>query len=97
MKRLVNAYGVERDLRFLAGRLDDGTSPGQLALWGILQLRRPLLAEQPAARVGGSRNGANGLSDEISELARTAPVRNVIEGRGVGYVLTEDALRRIVS
>jgi len=42
MKRFVNAYGVERALRTIEGRMP---RPDQLARWVIVELRWPLLAD----------------------------------------------------
>lgn len=46
MKRLVNAYGLHQATHFLEGRSVD---PEALALWTIIELRWPLLAEYLAA------------------------------------------------
>jgi peptidoglycan hydrolase-like protein with peptidoglycan-binding domain len=46
MKRLVNAYGVERAIQILEGRSAELEHPHErLALWTILKLRWPLLAD----------------------------------------------------
>ena len=58
MKRLVNAYGVERALQIIGGHSTALEHPRErLALWTILKSRWPLLRGLPRGRAGGS--GAN--------------------------------------
>jgi hypothetical protein len=99
MKRLVNAYGVTRAIDWLAGGNTDGE---QLALWTIIDLRWPLLAEYLAENPGvvtylEYNSLPNAIPEHLHELFRDQAVRDVIKGRGVGTSLDEDAIRACTS
>jgi hypothetical protein len=99
MKRLVNAYGVERDIRLLEDRAEapGALAPERLALWTILRLRWPLLADYLAEHpeVVDDANTAATADQGLAELLDSAEVRDVIEGRGVGVALTSGVIREM--
>jgi hypothetical protein len=78
MKRFVNAYGVERALRTIEGRIP---RPDQLARWVIVELRWPVLADvlrrdpdavwmvgsDPQALVDSDRDRIAGVVDLIDD------------------------------
>jgi hypothetical protein len=106
MKRLLNAYQVQRAVTLLSGV---AIEMKPLALWTIFQLRRPLLAAylilQPEAldRIrAGPPAGTPTLAPvdlprELTDLARSDDVRNVIGGKGVDATLTAETLRRLMG
>lgn len=110
MKRLVNAYGVQRDVNVLTG---DVVEPRKLALWTILGLRWPLLAEclekRPElihrVRLLSDGDGASGnplwpaevTHAQIADLFHHPDVVRVVQGEGVGTSLDEAAIRACVS
>jgi hypothetical protein len=93
MKKLVNAYGIQRHMQVLEGRnlSGDERQLRQLALWTILSLRWPLLAEYLAehpdeiAAVGSRRRRTlrDDLTPELERLFRDDAVCRVVAGRGV--------------
>jgi KAP family P-loop domain/TIR domain/Trypsin-like peptidase domain len=93
MKRLVNAYGVQRAAAILAN-VDIGRE--QLALWTIVELRFPPLAEyleknpSMVQKVLDSDSSVPGL---IRDLCADEDVRAVITGEGVDGMLDEEAIR----
>jgi hypothetical protein len=99
MKRLVNAYGVERDIRLLEDRAGspDALAPERLALWTILRLRWPLLADYLADHPEAVENGApQGMADAtLAQLLASSEVQAVIQGRGVGVALTREVIGEV--
>jgi hypothetical protein len=104
MKRLVNAYSFESRLQLLESDWvesgEDATQ--QLALWTILKLRWPsladYLAEHPeAVALIGPKKPA-GVPDALAPLFQSEEVRRVVTGSadGVSASLDEAALRGIV-
>jgi hypothetical protein len=101
MKKLVNAYGIQRHMQVLEGRNlhGDERQLRQLALWTILTLRWPLLAEYLSDHPGeivivgktGRREAKDDLTTELERLFRDEAVRQVVEGRGVKPPVTLDA------
>ncbi|MEA3324009.1 MAG: FxSxx-COOH system tetratricopeptide repeat protein [Euryarchaeota archaeon] len=92
MKRLVNAYGVQRDLNILSG----GTiEPKKLALWTIIILRWPLLAEyleihpEMVKEIGKETST---VDKNLRVLFKDQNVIDVIEGRGVDASVDEKAI-----
>ncbi len=83
MKRMVNAYQSNRVLAWLAG-LQIDRAP--LALWTILSLRWPRLADalatDPELLVKGTAGQEHG-DGEIRDLLQDPAVRAVIDGKGV--------------
>jgi hypothetical protein len=81
MKRLMNAYGIERDRLLREGRLLTKTERRQLALLTILRMRWPLLAEH--------------LRDHPEDFKFCATSRRPPEGHPFGPVLNDDELREL--
>jgi hypothetical protein len=102
MKRLVNAYGMVRGVQTLGGEMLDGGRDAQqtTALWTILALRWPRLADHLAARpedvarVGGRGKLPDAVPEELRPLFRDPRVVDVVRGTGVDAKLDEDAVRR---
>src|SRR5215210_4086871 len=100
MKRLLNAYRIELRRLIAEGRQigSAAMSPEQLALWTILSMRWPLLADHfaksPEVLSGGR---AAKTPDELRELWRTEDVQAVIRGDDVPARLTESAVRVLVG
>lgn len=96
MKRLVNAYGVQRAISTLVGV---NIEMEQLALWTIVVLRWPLLAEylerhpEMVERIGETLQDDVFESDCLRSLFQDEEVYNVIKGKGVGTCLDADAIR----
>lgn len=99
MKRLINSYGLQRAIATLV-KVDIGMK--QLALWTILLLRWPLLAEylegHPEAAECFSEQLPPGeklpasIPEELHKLFQDESVRNVIHGKNVGICLDANAI-----
>ncbi len=101
MKRLVNAYGVREASDLLAGGMAD---PKQLALWSILSVRWPLLAEylethpEAVEYFGGEAAPDDAqIPESLRLLGHEAAVRRVIRGDAVGAFLDADAIHRCLG
>lgn len=99
MKRLVNAYGVQRLLDILRG---GRTAPKVLALWTIVNLRWPLLAEflekQPEKVSEIGNQNPVGIDDEgIKDLLSDDSVMSVIEGTDIDAAIDEAAIRSLAN
>jgi Cdc6-like AAA superfamily ATPase len=94
MKRLVNAYGVQRAIAMLVG---ENIVMEQLAQWTIMVLRWPILAEYLAEHPEMAEHIGTPLQDKVPErlreLFQDEEVRNVIEGKVIGMQLDEKAIR----
>jgi hypothetical protein len=100
MKRLLNAYRIELRRAIAEGRQvgTGAVTAEQLALWTILTMRWPLLADELARRPhaladDGDLPSPNGLA----ELWDSDEVQAVIEGDGVRARLTEPAVCALVG
>jgi hypothetical protein len=88
MKRLINAYGVARATEILSGAEDDdGTAAHErLALWTILGLRWPLLAEHLSAdpvaadEILAGEDPSDEVPVNLRPLWRDERVRAVLDG-----------------
>jgi hypothetical protein len=108
MKRLVNAYGVERAVQILEGHSQDLVNAREkLALWTIVRSRWPLLAEylsEDTRRLDAVKDGPapEELKDDkrwpnVAELFGDDEVRRVLAGEGLdGVELDEEAVRFLV-
>ncbi len=104
MKRLVNAYGVERAVQILEGHSRELSYPRErLALWAILKSRWPLLAEYLSEHVELIESlKADTVPPEVEEdtersylarLFRDPEVRRVVCGEGLKAIeLDKEAL-----
>ncbi len=105
MKRLVNAYGLARDVELVEAGASLAHGPEaieQLALWTILRLRWPLLAlhlEAHPADVDkvGKRTTAATIPADLWPLFREPELIDVVRGAGVHARLDEATVRRIVG
>ena len=95
MKRLVNAYSVNRALTTLA-HLD--IERDQLALWTIVTMRWPKLADylekQPEMVEKIGQPGISGVPDEIKALFNDEDVANVVRGKPVEASLDRSIVER---
>jgi hypothetical protein len=98
MKRLVNAYGVQRMVDILRG---GRTEPRRLALWTIVVMRWPRLAKylernpEMVAHVGSGALPEDKIDEELVklvELFRDEEVRRVVHGEGDEGPLVEAPL-----
>jgi len=106
MKRLINAYRIELKRLLAEGRRagSAAVTPEQLALWTIVSLRWPLLADELALRPGllssdssSSNNNNNNNSNtdmraDLRQLWGSEDVQAVIRGDGVSARLTGHAV-----
>jgi hypothetical protein len=107
MKRLVNAYGVARGIELLSRHSLrwEKRAQHQTALWTILGLRWPRLAEYLAAhpdavaRIAADGAAPQDVSTDLSPLFADAEVEQVVLGRaeGVEATLDPNAIRATVS
>jgi hypothetical protein len=103
MKRVVNAYGVHRDTAILTGAVGEqnGLELDPLALWTILAIRWPLLAEcleiEPAtvAAIGAGEPPAD-IPSKVQPLFRDPEVQRVVGGDGISRALDEGVIRACV-
>jgi hypothetical protein len=104
MKRLVNAYGLARDVELIESGAQVSTDTNaikQLALWTILRLRWPLLAihleHHPAdiEKVGMTSN-LDHVAEALREVFDDPQLIDVVRGTGVGASLDTVAVIRIV-
>ena len=108
MKRLVNAYGVERALQILGGHAMQLERPRErLALWTILKSRWPLLAdyleeepdavEQLALGEVPEAVAADTTRPYLASLFRDDEVQRVVSGSVVGVGLDAASLRLLLD
>jgi KAP family P-loop domain len=99
MKRLINSYGLQRAIATLV-KVDIGMK--QLALWTILLLRWPVLAEyledHPeivehfSEKLPAGEKLPVSIPEELHKLFQDESVRNVINGKNVGICLDANAI-----
>ncbi len=101
IKRLVNAYSVGLALALLSDEASLRTRDQRkrFALWTILSLRWPLLAERLREAPELLDRQGEGLPDELRALLDEDEVRAVLEGRaeGVGVALGAEAVRAFAA
>ena len=108
MKKLINAYGIQRDLLVLEDPdlLINETRLRQLALWTITSLRWPLLADyledHPEAvdtLRAGSIPALGDAPKELERVVRDPTLRAVVQGSEVdpAVQLDQAAVRRFVG
>lgn len=109
MKRLVNAYGVERAVQILEGNSSDIDRPREkLALWTILRSRWPLLAEflsdhpnlieQLKQGVVPAEAEEDTQRPYLAHLFRAPEVKRVVDGEPLdGVALDETAVALFVQ
>lgn len=97
MKRLVNAYSVQRDLNILAGA---AVEPELMARWTILTLRWPTLSEELGRRARAKPEGPivlTGLPDALGVLFASKDVQAVLTDEAYGPPLDADGVRGCVG
>jgi hypothetical protein len=106
MKRLVNAYGIQRGVQLLgAGTTrSDRFAQQETALWTILSMRWPVLGEHLAANADdvdliGDTPPDGAVPEALRPLFTDADVTAVAHGdaEGVEAYLTAAGVRRIVA
>ncbi|GAB4581058.1 MAG: hypothetical protein Fur0022_38030 [Anaerolineales bacterium] len=103
MKRLVNAYSVYLALAMLADveLINNETKKKRFALWTILSLRWPALAEKlekdPDALPAMLEKKPDGLDPELAQLVLDDEVQRVLHGeaKGVGVALDPETIMRL--
>jgi hypothetical protein len=98
MKKLLNAYGIELEIRILDLPGDEDTLR-QLALWTILILRWPQVAEflssypDEVSRVGPDYTPSHDVevSPDVLSVLQTRRVKDVVCGRGTDPPVELDA------
>ncbi len=92
MKRLVNAYITNRALALISGT---DIEQDQLALWTIISLRWPKLADilvkNPEII---NRQNTDGLDDEIRQLLTDITVVSIFNGSVVGTSLEQETIKK---
>jgi hypothetical protein len=105
MKRLINAYGLARDVELIESGAQvstDTVAIKQLALWTILRLRWPLLAQylerHPAdiEKIGAQPADLGHVPRALREAFKEPELIAVVEGAGVKASLDAAAVMRIV-
>jgi Arc/MetJ-type ribon-helix-helix transcriptional regulator len=96
MKRLVNAYGIERDRLLREDRLPSTEERKRLVLFTILRLRWPLFAEYLLKHPEDVQLFSQGdpISHSYGELFSNQEVRALFDASQVAVRLNADALRR---
>lgn len=104
MKRLVNAYGLTRGIELLSHHALGGDKLAQhrAALWTVLSLRWPRLAEYLASNPDAATSMASapqGVPADLAPLFNDPEVKAVIfgEAEGVNAKLDPDSIRLCVS
>jgi hypothetical protein len=108
MKRLVNAYGVERAHQVIGGHSTELSYPRErLALWTILKARWPLLAEYlgdrpeaiDALKQGQLPEDVAGDTERpyLAKLFADRSVRRVVDGSVVGVDLDRASLELLLE
>ncbi|HKV13261.1 MAG TPA: P-loop NTPase fold protein [Thermoanaerobaculia bacterium] len=103
MKRLINAYGIHQAVNFLEGRRVD---PDALALWTIIEMRWPLLAECLAdspdlvSQIGRKTKPQDSrIPEGLRDLFMSSLVQKVVKGEGVepSVSLDVETIERVVG
>ena len=100
MKRLINAYQIELRRLLAEGRRVGRASvtPEEIALWTILALRWPLLADQIALQPDGvEATDDKWLPSKLRPLWGSDPVQSVVKGDDVPALLTTRSVRALVG
>ncbi len=102
MKRLINAYGIHQSVNVLEGRQVDS---GALALWTIIEMRWPLLADCLAdspdlvSQIGKNKPKDGRIPEGLRDLFMSSLVHKVVKGEGVEPTISLDAeaIERVVG
>ncbi len=101
MKRFINAYALRKAIALLGG---GDIETGPLALWTLMELRWPLLADylsdhpEMVERIG-SELASDGIPPDIKELFKDSAVVAVVQGNDPVRrpALNERTLRKILG
>lgn len=95
MKRLLNAYSIQRDIAILSGTdvLADTSLRKRLVLWTILRMRWPSL-EPYLIQVATGRKHRQ-LDSETELLLQNSGIQDVINGKGIGVALDLKAVSEL--
>lgn len=103
IKRLVTFYGVQRAIAILCDEeiISDLEKRNQLALWTIVKMRWPLLADYLEEYPAHLKNFVSGRSSkeihpDVADLVKDKNVRDVLKGKGFNTQLDEEALRQFI-
>lgn len=104
IKRLVTFYGVLRAMAILSDEsiISDLTKRNQLALWTIVKMRWPLLADYLEEYPQYLNNFKTGKSNkaihaDLKDLIKDQEVMDVLSGKGINTELNAEALKRFTS
>jgi len=104
IKRLVTFYGVQRAIAILSDEeiVSDLTKRNQLALWTIVKMRWPLLAdylEEYPQYLENFKKGktSKAIHADLIDLIKDQEVMDVLKGKGINAELDADSLRRFTS
>jgi len=104
IKRLVNNYGIYRAIVLLSDPavIDSGEKRKKFALWNILAMRWPMLAEVLEDETELIPFVAEGTidkidRDEVRDLTAMREVQDVLKGKGVDTTLDAGYIKRILN
>jgi hypothetical protein len=104
IKRLVTFYGVQRAIAILSDEeiVSDLTKRNQLALWTIVKMRWPLLAdylEEYPQYLENFKKGktSKAIHADLIDLIKDQEVMDVLKGKGINAELDADSLKRFTS
>ncbi|PWB50717.1 MAG: hypothetical protein C3F06_11660 [Candidatus Methanoperedenaceae archaeon] len=98
MKRFANSYGVQMAMDIMRG---GSMETEKLALWTIILLRWPLLAEfleehpEMVEFIGNESIPDDRIPQHLQRLFMDSNIIDVIKGKGVGVMLDEDTIRNL--
>lgn len=98
MKRFANSYGVQMAMDIMRG---GSMETEKLALWTIILLRWPLLAEfleehpEMVEFIGNESIPDDRIPQHLRKLFMDSNIIDVIKGKGVGVMLDEDTIRNL--
>lgn len=103
IKRLVTFYGVQRAIAILSDEeiISNLEKRNQLALWTIVKMRWPLLAdylEEYPQYLDTFKKGElnNAIHPDVNDLINEQEVMDVLTGKGISVELDGDALKRFI-
>jgi hypothetical protein len=98
MKRFANSYGVQMAMDIMRG---GSMETEKLALWTIILLRWPLLAEflgehpEMVEFIGKESIPEDSIPQNLHKLFQDSNIIDVIKGKGVGVMMDEDTIRNL--
>ncbi len=98
MKRFANSYGVQMAMDIMRG---GSMETEKLALWTIILLRWPLLAEfleehpELVEFIGNESIPDDRIPQNLRKLFQDSNIIDVIKGKGIGVMIDEDTIRNL--